>query len=486
MNIVDDTRLMAYVYDESLSSDLESLLVKFGIDKPYKIGSGVKDLEGEALAQRNCRDTVGTRKLRDILADLLSPEETKIYREVMLPAAKALANIELQGMRVDPDKIDETIAMIEGWRDDLALEDDPALQQLKEITGKEFKIKSTPQRLILVYDILGYKELTHPSCRTTKGGPSTKADVLKKLMKVRECDTLDKMIKFSEYTGWIQNFLNVMHSYKEEVDGLWYIFSSLWLGESVTGRLISNNPNMQNAPSKGDGVIVRQVVIPKHDEGCFVEFDYDQLELRILAGLSQDTALIESFQGDPHLETAKVIFNKEEVTKLERDRGKRINFSIPTGASTGRIVSETGLSYKVIDAMLKNYWRSHPHLKVYFDNLPSTGTIRSPTGMKRTVTGDRAGNQIRNMPIQNSALVIHLMGLIALVDDPLLQELGAHVILPCHDSVLLDLEDRQNVEEVYYRVKEILEAQTFDWLPVKLTVTGKIGLDWGHMEEVEE
>ncbi len=488
VEVEDDTRIMAYVVDESQPTDLESQCLKYEIDTSYKIGEEVVNLEGEELAQRNVRDVVNTRPLRDRLFADMTSAEYKVYREVLLPATKTLAEVELAGLRTHPDRIEKTRNEVKAMQDKLKIDKDPYFQALAEACGKDFNCKSFPQRSMFMFDILGIEPFTIRAAKTKSGAASTKADIAKKYIAFMDegdrKDALVKFVRYSEFQGWMINFLQVMENAMTKMGkDEYYVFTNLWLGMSATGRLISNNPNLQNAPTKGEGIFTQQIFRPRNDGGCFLGADYKQLELRIIAGLSGDEPLIDAFLSgeDLHTVTAREITGKKNVTGEERSKGKRINFAIPTGAQAPRISFETGLPLAEVEVMLKRYWKVHWKLKEYFETLPKEGTVVCPTGMKRTAYGPRAANQIRNFPIQNSALIIHLQGLNELV--PAMRDLGHKVCLPIHDSDLIDICDDKKVDEAYHVMKEVLESQTFDWLPVPLLVDPKVGYDLGHMVE---
>lgn len=474
-NIIDDTRLMAYLVDETSPTDLESLCLRYNIDTLYKPEEAT-ELEGDALYQYNGRDARNTYLLREALRGLMSPGEVKVYREVLLPAAKNIAKVELQGVCVSEEEIERVDAELTALLADLDLPSDPFIKELEAACGKPFNVKSYPQMKVLVYDLLGYE--VQRFGLTDAGKPSTKKDILERLLNFKTTPTLRKLIKHSEYMGARINFLNVMRKHLTDRGGKKFVYTNLWLGETTTGRLKSNNPNLQNPPQS----FVRRIFRSRFDGGFLLDGDHDQVELRILAGLSMDERLVGSLGpgGDPHTDTARVIFNKRDITKKERDLGKRINFAIPTGATAGRVAFEAGLPMSEVKPLLAKYWREHKRLADYFDSLPREGVILSPTGMKRVVSGERAMNQARNFAIQNSALILHLMVINDLV--PFLEGEGAALILPNHDGYLCDL-PTMNMN-IIAGVKEILERPRFDWLPVPLTASFKVGQDWWNTEKI--
>jgi len=474
-NIVDDTKLLAYLYDQRLSLDLESLCVYFGIDKPYK-PSDKMALEGKELEVYNCRDSQNTVNLRNILWDQLTEAEKKIYLEVLLPSTKTLAAMEIEGVRVNVDQINRTQKTLVDKIKELDVEHDRYIRKFKRLSEKEFNPNSANHKRILIFDILGYEPLEFNAAYTDSGEPSTKAEVLEAMLKKRHHPTLEKIIRWSEYVSWKDKFLETLKKHVVRVGKKDFVFTSLWVGETTTGRIKSNKPNLLNCPRN----FVREVFIPHEDKGLFLEVDYDQIELRIMSCWSQDEPFLDVFYDDldPHEETAKVALGKRKVTKEERDLGKKINYLVSYGGGAGLLAFWAGIEKKDAYKFLDRFWRHHWRLRDKLDSLPEEGWVESPTGMKRFVTNSR---QARNHPIQNSALVILLKAANELV--PEMKRNNSPVILPVHDSFLLTLPNR-SYKKTMRKVKEILESQTFDWMDIPFTVSFKVGKNWGSMEEI--
>lgn len=487
-NIIDDTRLLAYLYDERLPLDLESLCLRFDIGAPFKeeYGAEVAFLEGPELAGRNTKDAQRTIKLRDALKPLLSQEELFLYNKVLLPGARTMARIELQGLCFSPERIQALVKELKAKILALDLANDEIIKAFQKNVEGEFNINSPVQRSILIYDLLGYTPLPYRQAQTESGAPSTQLKVLKKMQELSPTETLGKLIKFSAYTGWKEKYeefdkfcerCNSKHT--AEIDGKHFIFSSLGLGLTSTGRIASSHVNLQNLPAR-EGSWTRKIFIPREEGGMLVEADYKGIELRLLAGVSGDAKLLEDFakDKDPHNQMAMSAFGIKAVSKKQRDEGKTLNYAIPFGSGPARIAYETGRSMAEVKIWIRNYWREHPQLKKWLDAIPQKGIVISPTGMKRHT---ETWTQGRNFPIQNSAWAV-LMIALNRMDD-----LNKYLVDLCiHDSMRIDLEAGRDIKKTVDEIRDIIEfkaGEVYSWLPIPLPVDFKTGRDWGHMED---
>ena len=379
-NIVDDTFLLAYLYDERLSLDLESLCLRFEIDKAFKedYGLDVAKLEGQELINRNTKDSRNTILLRNKLKPLLTKEELYVYNTILLPATKTFAKIENEGICISPQEIERLIVDIDKKIIDLDLKNDEYIKTFETISGKKFNVNSYLHRGILIYDLLGYTPLPYAQAETYSHEPSTENKILKKLLDIRETDTLRKIVKYSSLVGWKETYESLgsicekcNKSHIDKIGDNHFVFTNLRLGETTTGRIKSDHPNMQNTPAR-EGQWTRRVFISRHKHGLIVECDYDQIELRLIAGISRDERLLEEFSMglDPHVEMAKLAFNKKNITKMDRFWGKTLNYAIPFGSGASRVAFETGRSLGEAYTWLNRYWKAHPKLREYLNNIP--------------------------------------------------------------------------------------------------------------------
>jgi DNA polymerase-1 len=472
-NIIHDSMLASYLYDERLPLGLESLCMEFDIDKAYK-PEDTFALKGKKLEKHNSRDARNCLLLIDEVWPLLTEEEKKIYFEVLMPATKTLAQIELEGIRVNMKRYERVIKEIEKRIKEIKLEGDAVIRRFNKNSDKPFNIRSPDHKKIVIFDMLGYA----PVAYTDTNEPSTKADYLEYMLRRKPNKTLEKIWKASQYYGWLRTLNKTLPKHIVEVDGKHIIFASFNQGATGTGRIMSNKPNLQNQ-TKDD--LFRSIYIPKENGGWFLEWDYDQIELRIMAGASGDEKLIETFVSgkDPHAETGKDIFGSKKVSEKERDNAKTFNYGLIYGAGPKLLALQTGSSVEDVKKMFKRFWKEHPKLRDFLDNTPQHGIVKSLTGMKRHCETWMQG---LNFQVQNPALIIHLMALNEFA--PEMKKRDAPVIIPVHDSMLQDLTKKPN-RAIIKIGKEILESKNFDWMPIPLTVSYKIGKHWGAMRKMK-
>lgn len=498
-NIIDDTMLLAYLYDERMPLDLESLVLRFEIDKPFKeeYGLDVSKIEGERLRIRNTKDARNTKVLRDILKVKLTKEELYVYEKVLMPATRTLALIENRGVCINRQAVEQLQVELNNKILELDIDRLPEVLELEKMIGVKFNINSYLHRGVLIYDLLGYTPLPFSQAQTEGGDPSTQAKVLRQLLLQRKTETLEKLLKFTSYTGYKESYEGLIsfcdgcgRPHWDTIDGIDYIFTNLHIGGTSTGRIRSDHPNMQNTPSR-DGAWTRKVFTSRYPKGLIVECDYDQIELKILAGLSGDDKLIDDFLSgkDPHIEMAKVAFNvpniKESDSKYADYRflGKTLNYAVPFGRGAAGVAFDTGRTIPEAQVWLKRYWKEHSKLRKWLDNVPQEGIVYSPTGMKRHCD---TWTQGKNFPIQNSALIVLLIAMNQVIDQAI--RLHCPIDLCIHDSIRFDLEDETKLLPTIKEFKEYVEfkpGELYSWLPIPLTVTFKAGRTWADANKIK-
>ena len=486
-DIVHDTKLLAHLFDERLPLGLEDLCLYFGIDKSYKCGDEIVNLTGKELYDRNTRDAYNTFKLFQILYPKLSSQEKEVYHKVLIPATKSIAKLELAGMKVDLKVLEATRKQIEDKTSDIRLQEDEHITEFNAASQKVFNINSSLHKKLLIYDVLGYP-IIQRSKRT--GEPTTQADILEALQLIKhkqekhgesiencsKCKklTLSKIINTSKYTGWIENFLNPIQN--ALVGDM--IYTNLWLGETSTGRLKSSKPNLQNCVKN----FPRQIFISRYPEGVLSEFDYSGIEYRLMASLAKDAIAISAIKsGDPHIDTARLIFNKKEISKEERDIGKTFNYGLIYGAGAYRLSILTGLHRQEISKMLSRYWGQHNCIQTYFHDWIDNDLIYSPTGMKRHWTKE---TEAKNFPIQNSAFILMLQGLNRAVE--FVEKTGQGVTcLTVHDSIVIDWKSEKAALKYSPEIKGLMCQHEWDWIKTDINADVKIGKDWYNMVEMK-
>ncbi len=509
-NIVHDTRVLARLYDERMSAKLGALSLKFGVDKYYKEGNPT-ELQGKDLADRPTRDARNTYLLMQQLYAQLSENEKRVYHEVLVPAAKTLAQIELEGVCIDRPAITELSKGLAQRIAALKLEQEPAVLDFeqaygKQIKGGRFNVGSPQQKQILIYDILGYPVLQ----TTDSGSPSTEAEVLEALLRLQHTEehhagllddcttcknsTLNKITSASKWGGWNDRWLQHLPGYLVDIGSRSFLFTDLMGEGAATGRVVSANPNLQNIARAAE---MRSLFISRYGE--LWELDYKGIELRIWACLAEDERLIEAIiKEDPHTATAQDIYAKKTISKAERQVAKTFLYCLINGGGPFRLTLVTGIPLKEMEVMFKRFWRAHRSGQTFWQDWveadewdvygrPKAGIVYSPTGMKRHFTKP---TEARNHLIQNTALVVLLKAINIAV--PHIKASGRGVAdLVVHDSLRLDTKPRS--QKLVAEVKEIMEQQKIVWqvgrkthiISLPFLVEVKRGKNWGSMEEVK-
>lgn len=495
-NITHDTKLLAYLYDNRIPLDLESLCLRFNVDRVFKEewGADVASMPKDRTRERNARDSRNTILLKEYLYPRLTEAEKKVYHTVLVPATKTTALIESQGLRVDKDVHRELIKDLEVRLEELELNEDPYIKAFVAENG-EFNSGSALHKQKLMFEYLGYKPLELPHAKTPTGTPSTKAKVIDAYLKTRHTDTLYKVRMAAAYKGWISTYTslfemctkgeNPCNNYHYRLkDGNPFINTNLYLVETNTGRYKSSHPNLQNLPGRGN-VWTRRAFIPATgDKGLLLEYDYDGIELRIIAGVSGDDKLLTTFleNRDPHVEMAKDAMGLSTVSEAERDIGKALNYALPFGRGPAGIAFDLGISIKQAKEWRDNYWKAHPELQRYIKGIPKKGVVRSKTGMKRYCVN---WQQAKNFGIQNPALIALLVAANRSVD---VVSSYAPIDLLIHDSFRQSIYDKRDLNKTVKKMKELLTfeaGELYSWLPIPLTVSGKVGTNWGEMEKID-
>ena len=232
---------------------------------------------------------------------------------------------------------------------------------------------------------------------------------------------------------------------------------------------------MQNSPKD----YPRQVFISSYPDGVLSEIDYTGIELKLMACLAQDEVLLKGFlEGDPHRDTASLIFNKKEISKSERDIAKTFNYGLIYGAGGYRLSLLTGINRFQINKMLEKYWEVHGCIKTYWENWVKGDLVYSPTGMKRHWTKE---TEAKNFPIQNSAFILMLQGLNRLVEFVEKTKAGK-VCLTVHDSFVIDWESEKSARKYLPECIGIVCKHNMDWITIPITVDTKIGKNWYETE----
>lgn len=411
----------------------------------------------------------------NILAKLESLELTELYENVEMPLIYSLAKMENTGVRVDEERLKKYA--------DTLLEKIAKLEEsITTKAGESFNINSPKQ----LGEIL-FEKLKLSGGKKTKTGYSTAADVLEKL--APEHEIIRDILEYRQLTKLNSTYATGLAGYIREDGRIHGTFNQTI---TATGRISSTDPNLQNIPVRTEmGSKIRDIFVPK--EGyVFVDADYSQIELRVLASLSGDEKLIESYHSaaDIHAATASQVFHVplEEVTPELRRNAKAVNFGVVYGISAFGLSEDLSISRKEALDYINNYFKIYGGVKKFLDkqvaDAKEKGYVKTMFGRIRPIPEIKSSNFMTrsfgdrvamNSPIQGSAADIMKISMLK-VDDALEKSgFDARIVLQIHDELLVEVK-----EDEAAKVSEIVEKAMKEAVSLKvpLEVDAHIGKTW--------
>ena len=423
----------------------------------------------------NCNSFVAYNGYKVLLSELKNNGMEELYYNIELPLIYSLNRMEKKGIRLDATSLKEYGLMLKESIE--KLEKDIYTQ-----CNVEFNINSPKQLGEVLFEKMGLK-----GGKKTKTGYSTSADVLEKLKE--ENPVIKDILEYRQLTKLKSTYADGLINYVE-ADGR--IHGTFNQTITATGRISSTEPNLQNIPIRMPlGSLIRKVFIPK--ENCvFVDADYSQIELRILAHMSEDESLIEAYNSgmDIHSITASKVFNVplEQVTKQQRSNAKAVNFGIVYGMSAFGLSQDLSISRKEATEYINQYFETYPKVKEYLDNIVAfakeKGYVKTLFGRKRPIPELKSSNFMQksfgeriamNSPIQGTAADIMKIAMIN-VDKRLQQEnMKSRIVLQVHDELLVEA-----YKDEVDKVSEILSQEMSNAanLSVNLDVDVNVGDNW--------
>ena len=430
----------------------------------------------ENILKYACYNAYVAYKAKDALTEKLKETEMlDIYNNVEIPLTYALYDMEQAGIMVAGDKLKEYGERLKTGID--ALEKDIYAE-----AGHEFNINSPKQ----LGEIL-FGEMQLPGGKKTKTGYSTSASVLEKLEP--DYPFVSKILEYRQLAKLKSTYADGLAVYIGKDNRIHGKFNQTI---TATGRISSTEPNLQNIPVRMPlGREIRKVFIPK--EGCvFIDADYSQIELRILAHMSDDKNLIDAYNHskDIHAATASLVFHVplEEVTKEQRSNAKAVNFGIVYGISSFGLSNDLSISRKEAEQYIKDYFISYPGIKNYLDNsvkeAKEKGYSVTMFGRRRPIPELTSGNFMQrqfgervamNSPIQGSAADIMKIAMINVAKELKEKDLKSKIVLQVHDELLIEAYENE-VEQVKDILKRNMEQAAH--LNVPLDVDVQVGNNW--------
>ncbi|WP_069997995.1 DNA polymerase I [Cellulosilyticum sp. I15G10I2] len=475
LNPTNPTYDIAEIQDMFLGAStigsMEDLLGKGKAQKEWK------DLDLENRVMNLCKRAHIIREAHQVMNARLSElNMNKLFYEIEMPLIEVLFNMEVQGITVDIEQLKE-------YGNELQLLIDSISQEIYNEVGESFNINSPKQLGIILFEKMGI-----PAVKKTKTGYSTAAEVLETLK--NDYPVIQKILEFRQYiklkSTYVDGLINVLGEDQK-------IHSTFNQTITATGRLSSTEPNLQNIPVKFEmGRKIRKMFIPSSEEYVFLDGDYSQIELRVLAHMAQDTTLIDAFKNniDIHALTASQVFhvNFEEVTPLQRSNAKAVNFGIVYGISAFSLSEDLKITQKAAQKYIEGYFDKYPKVKQYLDDTidfaMQNGYVTTLFNRKREIPEILASNYnmrefgkrvAMNTPIQGTSADIIKIAMIKVYKKLKAKGMKSKLILTVHDELLIETH-KTEIEAVKSLLKHEMENSAD--LLVPLSVDVHKGKNW--------
>jgi DNA polymerase-1 len=484
---VDDTAVAAYLLNSGRSGyPLDQLCAEAGSPavpgaiEALLAGAAAGDADPARVAAWTGARAEGVWRLAQCQAPLLAEQGLeRLYETIEVPLVPILADMERVGIRVDPERLAQLTKELDTQLDAL-------LREIHQLAGEAVNPNS-PKQLATVL----FEKLKLPPVRRTKTGYSTDVDVLEELALGHSLPG-----KILEY----RQLAKLKGTYADALPTLIHprtrrIHTSFNQLVAATGRLSSSNPNLQNIPIRSElGRRIRQAFIP--DDGWrFVAADYSQIELRILAHLSEEPALVEAFQRgeDIHTRTAAQIMGvaPEAVTSEMRRLAKVVNFGILYGLSGFGLSQAVSIGRAEAQRFIDDYFASHPRVRAYIDRVVAEGRTQGyvttllgrrrylpELGARNPTARNAAERMAANAPIQGTASDVIKLAMVRLAAALAARGLRSRMLLQVHDELLLEVPEAE-VAAMRRLLPEVMEAVVT--LAVPLRVDVKEGRDWAEV-----
>jgi DNA polymerase I len=485
-----DTMLAHYLIQPELRHNLDYLCEKYlgyrKVSTESLIGEKGRNqrtmwsVEPDLLVKYACEDADLTLQLMPLLRDELAKNElTLLFDQVEMPLVEVLVHMEQAGVKVDLQALND-------FAEVLKVQIISVEEEIHQLAGTDFLVSSPKQLGIILFEKLKIDS----NAKTTKTKQySTSEETLARL--ADRHPIVNKVLEFRGLKKLLNTYVEALPQLINPKTGR--IHTSYNQAVTATGRLSSTNPNLQNIPIRDDnGREIRKAFIPADEQHVYLSADYSQIELRIMAHLSEDPAMIEAFMNnaDIHAITASRIFKipVDEVTSEMRRKAKTANFGIIYGISSFGLAQRLNIGRSEAKDIIDGYFEAFPRVKKYMDecieNARQTGYVQTLLGRKRylpdilsanaTVRGLAERNAI-NAPIQGSAADIIKIAMINIFKAMQQQGVRSKLILQVHDELNFDVLSEE-LAALKTITKQCMEAAIK--LKIPLTVDMNSGSNW--------
>ena len=469
----------SYEYDDIAAAFLNETYPSqeevFGKGRTKKVFAALPEAERTAYGARQAEIFFRARKVME--ERLAENEQKSLFYDMEMPLIYVLADMEKYGIKVDK-------AALLAYQKRLGESLDGMEEEIYALAGEKFNINSPKQLGVILFEKLGLK-----GGKKTKTGYSTAADVLEKLRTAHPI--VERILHYRQLaklkSTYADGLLAVMDAETEK------IYSTFNQTITATGRISSTEPNLQNIPVRLElGRELRKIFIPESAEFCFLDADYSQIELRVLAHISGDESLIAAFKSnqDIHRMTASQVFHVpfDEVTPLQRSNAKAVNFGIIYGISTFGLAERLNIPRSEAKQLIDGYFETFPQVKAYMEQSIETarqkGYVETLNGRKRMLPDINSHNSVVrgyaernaiNAPIQGSAADIIKIAMVRIFERFEKEGLQAKMILQVHDELNFSVPINE-IDVVTRIVKEEMEQAAV--LRVPLIADTGTGSNW--------
>ena len=456
--------------------EIEELIGKRGIHQ-----ATMDRVELEKIAEYAAEDADVTLQLRNKLEPILKEQGlVELFETIEMPLMPVLADMEFTGVKIDDVALKEYAAVL--MKDLLVLD-----EEIKAMAGDPTLNISSPKQLgVILFEKLKISDTTK---KTKTKQYSTSEETLQQLRDKHPI--VDKILEFRGVKKLLSTYVEALPALISKKDGR--IHTSYNQTVTATGRLSSNNPNLQNIPIRDErGKEIRRAFIASDDEHLVLSADYSQIELRLMAHFSNDPSMVEAFihNADIHTATAAKVYHVEpsEVTREQRGRAKTANFGIIYGISAFGLSQRLNIPRGEAKELIDGYFESYPGVKAYMDRVieqgRTDGYVTTLFGRKRYLRNINSGNAMSrsldernaiNAPLQGSAADIIKIAMIAIHAELKRRNLRTKMTLQVHDELVFDVY-KPELDEVKQLVVEKMESAA--QLAVPLTAEAGVGENW--------
>ena len=452
---------------------IETLLGKKG-----KNQGNMRDLKPEEISDYACEDADITFQLKQLFEPQIQKEHLKeLFYEMEMPLVEVLKDMEEEGIAIDVKALVAYSKQMEITLTELE-------KNIKELAGMDFNVDSPKQLGDVLFDVL---KISAKAKKTKTGQYATSEDILQKHEK--DHPIIAMILEYRQLRKLKSTYVDPLPTLTDKIDGR--IHTNYMQTVTATGRLSSNNPNLQNIPIRTDkGKEIRKAFVPRNSDFILMAADYSQIELRIIAALSGDKNMIEAFKSgqDIHKATAAKVFHVplDEVTREQRSAAKAVNFGIIYGQSAFGLAQNLNISRTEAKTIIDSYFEQYSTIKSYMDGTVAQarekGYVETIMQRRRYLPDINSGNAVVrgfaernavNAPIQGSAADIIKMAMVEVYRAMKKQPLKSKMILQVHDELVFDIH-RSEMEWMKKLVEDAMEHA------VKMVVPMEVELQFGE------